>query len=76
MFRGAQSVRKPSVWKEFGGMGRTRWARFVGVLGLGAVGAGVLLFGMSRSPLYGTSLIKVPSRSNNTASKVRSIEEI
>ncbi len=32
-------------------MGRTRWARFVGVLGLGAVGAGVLLVGMSQGAL-------------------------
>ncbi len=32
-------------------MGRTRWARFVGVLGMGAVGAGVLLFGMSQGAL-------------------------
>jgi hypothetical protein len=32
-------------------MGRTRWARFVGVLGFGAVGAGVLLFGMSQGAL-------------------------
>ncbi|MGW6448770.1 DUF6230 family protein [Lentzea sp. NPDC055074] len=32
-------------------MGRTRWARFVGVLGIGAVGAGVLLTGMSQGAL-------------------------
>jgi hypothetical protein len=32
-------------------MGRTRWARFVGVLGIGAVGAGALLFGMSQGAL-------------------------
>jgi len=32
-------------------MGRTRWARFVGVLGIGAVGAGVLLVGMSQGAL-------------------------
>ncbi|HEX7304997.1 DUF6230 family protein [Lentzea sp.] len=32
-------------------MGRTRWARFVGVLGIGTVGAGALLFGMSQGAL-------------------------
>lgn len=32
-------------------MGRTRWGRFVGVLGIGAVGAGALLFGMSQGAL-------------------------
>lgn len=32
-------------------MGRTRWARFVGVLGIGAAGAGALLFGMSQGAL-------------------------
>jgi len=32
-------------------MGRTRWARFVGVLGIGVVGAGALLFGMSQGAL-------------------------
>ncbi|TWP53747.1 cholesterol esterase [Lentzea tibetensis] len=32
-------------------MGRTRWSRFVGVLGAGAVGAGFLLFGMSQGAL-------------------------
>jgi hypothetical protein len=31
--------------------GRTRWTRFVTVLGVGAVGAGVLMFGMSQGAL-------------------------
>ncbi|MFD9703727.1 DUF6230 family protein [Lentzea sp. NPDC059081] len=32
-------------------MGRTRWARFVGVFGIGTVGVGALLFGMSQGAL-------------------------
>lgn len=31
--------------------GRTRWTRFVAVFGIGAVGAGVLMFGMSQGAL-------------------------
>ncbi|MEO6086797.1 MAG: DUF6230 family protein, partial [Umezawaea sp.] len=31
--------------------GRTRWSRFVAVFGIGAVGAGVLMFGMSQGAL-------------------------
>ncbi|PRY34387.1 DUF6230 family protein [Umezawaea tangerina] len=31
--------------------GRTRWARFVAVFGIGAIGAGALMFGMSQGAL-------------------------